>query len=190
MIDYIDNNDKKQLAGKQGYNDKPQRDAFKRMASEGGCEVTRNYLVDYFKLDMTNEEYYISSDPLGNNKVDLGIFRKRDNKVMGLVEVDVINKWIKDWPYPRTGVVNRLLRKEPYYENMSLPYVNISFNVSGTDGVMTNKETHAKYPLTEWYVPEVKKMEKGRRIKHEDTIKIGRWAMTNNTQGTLEDYYN
>ena len=45
MIDYIDNNDKKQLAGKQGYNDKPQRDAFKRMASEGGCEVTRNYLV-------------------------------------------------------------------------------------------------------------------------------------------------
>ena len=48
--------------------------------------------------------------------------------------------------------------------------------MSGTDGVMTNKETHAKYPLTEWYVPEVKKMEKGRRIKNEDTIKIGEWA--------------
>ena len=70
MNNYIDNNDKKQLAGKQGFNDKPQRDAFKRMASYGGCEVTRNYLVDYFKLDMTNEEYYISSDPLGNNKVE------------------------------------------------------------------------------------------------------------------------
>ena len=32
-IDYVNNQDKAILAGKQGYNDKPQRDAFIRMAS-------------------------------------------------------------------------------------------------------------------------------------------------------------
>ena len=37
-------------------------------------------------------------------------------------------------------------------------------------------ETEQKYRLTEWYVPEVSAMEKGRRINLEDAIKIGEWA--------------
>ena len=41
---------------------------------------------------------------------------------------------------------------------------------------MTTKEVEQRYSLTEWYVPEVGKYEKGRRIRLEDAIKVGEWV--------------
>jgi len=173
MTKQVNNQDKAIFAGEQGYNDEVQRTAFKKMM--GSCKILSQFLVKYVNCENTNDTYYIKIDPLGDFKVDLGILRVSDDKVMGLVEVDVFNKWVDNWPRNYTKV-NRLARKEKYYKDKGLPYVNISFNTSGTNGIMTDMETEQKYRLTEWYVPEVSAMEKGRRINLEDAIKIGEWA--------------
>ena len=175
MIDYVNKNDKHKLAGVKGFNDEAQREAFIKMCRSGGCPILRGYIQDYFKME-DDKDYIIKKDPLGEYKVDLGIKCEQDNKLIGLIEVDYFKKWELTWP-SNYKFCNRLLRKEKYYmDNPQYPYINITFNVSGTDGIFTTKEIEQKYPITEWFVPEVQKMEKGRRVLIKDAVKVGKWA--------------
>lgn len=172
MSDYVNYEDKKRLAGAKGFNDRDQRIAFKNMTRT--CPTLKSFLTDYFNIE-PDKNYFITVDPLGEMKVDLGIVCEETNTIVGLVEVDYYKKWNPTWP-SNYKYCNRLARKEKYYKHLPYPYVNITFNVGGTDGIMTTKEVEQKYPLTEWFVPEVGKKEKGRRIRLEDAIKIGEWA--------------
>ena len=174
MSDYVNFEDKKILAGNQGFNDEEQRLAFKKMVQKNGCTILRRHLTDYFNMK-DDKTYKIINDPIGKYKVDLGIKCVETNEIVGLVEVDYFKKWNPTWP-SNYKFCNRLLRKEKYYKMYSYPYVNITFNVGGTDGIMTTKEIEQKYRITEWYVEEVQKYEKGRRIRLEDAIKVGEWA--------------
>ena len=143
-MNYVNYADKKQLAGVKGFNDKEQRDAFKRMVKS--CPVLYKYLYEYFNID-PNKSYKIIVDPLGEMKVDLGILCTEDNTIVGLVEVDYFKKWVthrQNYKY-----CNRLARKEKYYKEHPYPYVNITFNVGGTSGIMTTKEVEQRYSLTE-----------------------------------------
>tara|TARA_B100000035_G_scaffold94242_1_gene79766 strand:+ start:1982 stop:2509 length:528 start_codon:yes stop_codon:yes gene_type:complete len=171
-MNYVNYADKKRLAGIKGFDDKEQRDAFKRMVKT--CPVLYKYLYEYFNID-PNKNYRIEVDPLGEMKVDLGIRCTDDNTIVGLVEVDYYKKWNPQWP-SNYRYCNRLARKEKYYKEHDYPYVNITFNVGGTSGIMTTREIEQRYSLTEWYVPEIGKYDKGRRIRLEDAIKIGEWA--------------
>ena len=167
---------KAKLAGKQGYNDKPQRKQFIKMM--GTCKILPSFLAKYFKCEKTNDSYYIKENPIGDYDVDLGILRKSDNKVMGLVEVDYFKKWTGDWwPYEHTDKLNRLLRKEKYHRGRLLPYVNVSFDTSGINAWLSDKETEMKYRIVDWYIPEVDEWETGRRIRLKDAIKIGKLAL-------------
>ena len=172
MDDYVNFEDKKKLAGAKGYDDIEQRLAFTKMVGTDGCPILRKFLTNYFDMK-EDKSYIIKVDPLGVKKVDLGIKCKETNEIVGLVEVDVFKEWNPTWP-SHYSFCNRLLRKEKYYKMYPYPYVNISFNVGGTDGIMTTKEVEQKYPITEW--PVHGKMDKGRRVRLEDAIKVGEWA--------------
>ena len=52
VMNYVNYADKKQLAGVKGFNDKEQRDAFKRMVKS--CPVLYEYLYEYFNMTQTN----------------------------------------------------------------------------------------------------------------------------------------
>ena len=175
MDDYVNYEDKKKFAGAKGYDDIEQRLAFIKMVGTDGCPILRKFLTNYFDMK-EDKSYIIKVDPLGVKKVDLGIKCEETNEIVGLVEVDYFKQWNPTWP-SNYRFCNRLARKEKYYKMYpEYPYVNITFNVGGTDGIMTTKETEQKYRLTEWYVPEVRKYEKGRRVRLEDAIKVGEWA--------------
>tara|TARA_Y100000817_G_C16662856_1_gene457941 strand:+ start:95 stop:622 length:528 start_codon:yes stop_codon:yes gene_type:complete len=174
MNDYVNRNDKRILAGVKGFDDEEQRKAFKKMVGHDGCPILYKFLQNYFDIK-PDKNYIIKNDPLGEKKVDLGIVCVEDNKIVGLIEVDYFKKWNPTWP-PNYRFCNRLLRKEKYYKMHPYPYVNITFNVGGTDGIMTTKEIEQKYPITDWFVPEVGKYEKGRQVSIQDAIKVGKWA--------------
>ena len=168
----MNKSDKTKLAGKKGYDDSKYRNAFREMVKK--CKVLQNFLVDYFKLDLS-KPYITRSNPLGKYSVDLGIICKITNTIVGLVEVDHYKKWTHTWP-SNYKFCNRVDRKEKYYQGTSLPYINITFNVQGTDGIMTTREIEQSYPITEWYIPEVDKYQKGRQVSLEDAIRIGGWV--------------
>ena len=172
MDDYVNYEDKKKFAGAKGYDDIEQRLAFTKMVGTDGCPILRKFLTNYFDMK-EDKSYIIKVDPLGVNKVDLGIKCEETDEIVGLVEVDVFKEWNPTWP-SHYSFCNRLLRKEKYYKMYPYPYVNISFNVGGTDGIMTTKEVEQKYPITEW--PVHGKMDKGRRVRLEDAIRVGDWA--------------
>ena len=175
MSDYVNKYDKRILAGVKGFDDEAQRNALIKMCGDDGCPILRGFIQDYFKME-DDKDYKFKNDPLGECKVDLGIKCKQDDKLIGLIEVDYFKKWGLTWP-PNYRFCNRLLRKEKYYkEYPQYPYINITFNVGGTDGIFTTKEIEQKYRITEWFVPEVQKMEKGRQVLIKDAVKVGKWA--------------
>ena len=145
MKKYISNENKSHAAGKQGYNDKPQRIAFRKMVQSDGCPILIEFLISYFNL-VEGKDYKIVNDPLGERKVDLGILDVEENKLVGLVEVDYFKSWNSSWPN-NYKVLNRVLRKEGYYSKNNLPYINISFNVQGDCGIFTTREMEQKYSI-------------------------------------------
>jgi len=175
MDDYVNFEDKRKLAGAKGFDDAEQRLAFKKMVGTDGCPILRKYLMNYFDMK-EDKSYIIIVDPLGVKKVDLGIKCKETNEIVGLVEVDYFKQWNPTWPSNYT-FCNRLARKEKYYKMYpQYPYVNITFNVGGTDGIMTTKEIEQKYPITDWFVPEIGKNDRGRQVLIKDAIKVGEWV--------------
>tara|TARA_B100000519_G_C13960187_1_gene304941 strand:+ start:62 stop:604 length:543 start_codon:yes stop_codon:yes gene_type:complete len=154
----------KQRFAKNGYNDKPERNAFIRdMKTDSKL---KEFIYDYFNLHL-GRQYHIKHDPLGEYAVDLAIIDKGTDTylpleegglggIMGLVEVDVLNEWTGTWPHYYYWC-HRLGRKTKYYEGTPYPYVNISYNTSHTEGVLTTRETEIKYPIIDkWF--KVKKM--------------------------------
>ena len=175
MSHHINYSDKKNLAGKKGYDDSAQRKSFKRMMST--CKILNQFLYEYFSLkNDDNKRYKLIVDPFGKTKVDMGMKEISTGKLVGLIEVDYYKIWKDTWP-PHYKYCNRLVRKEKYYKPYpELPYINITFNVYGTDGILTTKEMHEKYPIVDQWIPEIKKYDKLRRVSLKDAIKVGNWA--------------
>lgn len=172
---HINYSDKKNLAGKKGYDDSAQRESFKRMMST--CKILNQFLYEYFSLkDDGDKKYKLIVDPFGETKVDMGMKEISTGKLVGLIEVDYYKIWKDTWP-PHYKYCNRLMRKEKYYKPYpELPYINITFNVYGTDGILTTKEMHEKYPIVDQWIPEIKKYDKLRRVSLKDAIRVGNWA--------------
>ena len=85
----VDKTDKQKYA-LNGYNDKPERDAFikdMQTASE-----LKDFIYDYFDLEI-GKKYAIKSDPLGKYAVDLAVIDRETKTIKGLVEVDVFFSW-------------------------------------------------------------------------------------------------
>ena len=81
---------------KNGYDDKPERNAFKKMVREKNSNL-RDFIKDYCQLDLNNGPYNEIDDPLGPYAVDMGIVDKNKN-IVCLVEVDVFFSWEDAWP--------------------------------------------------------------------------------------------
>ena len=56
---------------KNGYDDKPERKAFRKMIYRD--ESFKNWIKDYFQLNMEEGPFRIIEDPLGEYQVDLGM---------------------------------------------------------------------------------------------------------------------
>ena len=177
MKEYINNIDKTYFAGEKGFDDKEDRRAVITMTKT--CPVFNDLIWNYFNLK-ENEVYDIKQDPYRCKDVDLGIIRVSDEKVMGIIEVGVFNKWKSEttFHYEKKDVLNRLKRKHRYC-HYGLPYISLDINKHRNCGILTLKETELKYPETTWPVKDKHgnlKWEKGRQIKLSETIKVGKWA--------------
>tara|TARA_R100001015_G_C4620606_1_gene177589 strand:+ start:607 stop:1176 length:570 start_codon:yes stop_codon:yes gene_type:complete len=178
MKDYVDSSDKS-LVATRGFDDSLERRAVHTMLfnsiKNGGCKVFKSFIFDYFNLEGDNfhERYELVSDPLGKKKVDMGIVEKDTRDVIGLIEVDVYNKWVNfNFPSNYTKL-NRLRRKENYYKNNNLKYINISFSANHKSGIFSTREMEEKYREETWYVPELDKWDVGKRLRLEHTTMIG-----------------
>lgn len=162
--------DRKNFA-KRGYDDKPERNAFKKFVKED--DKTLEFLYDYMNLE-TDVRYKIVDDPLGERRVDLGIVNTETGKLVGIVEVDVYESWKDEWPkYYKWN--HRLLRKEKYYIDNDLPYINITFNTKYTSGICSTRELEQKYPVKHKEFKQFGKKDYVREIPLDESIKIGEW---------------
>tara|TARA_R100001369_G_scaffold24200_1_gene44565 strand:+ start:326 stop:826 length:501 start_codon:yes stop_codon:yes gene_type:complete len=162
----------KQFA-KRGYNDRLERDAFRKMVRAKDSTL-RDFLKDYCQLDLNNGPYTVVDDPLGTYAVDLGIVDK-DKNIVCLVEVDVFFAWKKEWPNFYRWC-HRLARKEKYWKNTPYPYVNITFSANHKDGIMTTREIESQYPIIKKWFKQKKMYEQLREVPISSAIKIGEWS--------------
>ncbi len=82
---------------KNGYNDKPERKAF-RVEMKKEKSILRDFIKDYCDksgIDLDKGPYSVVDDPLGPYAVDMAIVDK-DKNIVCLVEVDVFFEWIKE----------------------------------------------------------------------------------------------
>ena len=157
---------------KNGYDDKQERLAFRRMVRTD--PALRNFLIDYCSLDIKNAPYNEVNDPLGMYGVDLGVVDKNDN-IVCLVEVDVFFTWKDEWPHYYKWC-HRLGRKEKYYADNDYPYINITFNANHKNGILTTREIESQYPIKEKWFKHKQMNEMVREIPISEAIKIGEWA--------------
>ena len=157
---------------KRGFNDKPERDAFRKMVRNDSS--LRNFLKEYCQLDLNNAPYTEINDPLGPYAVDMGIVDKNKNLVC-LVEVDVFFAWEDAWPSFYKWC-HRLARKEKYWIDTPYPYVNITFSTNHKNGIMTTREIESRYPVIEKWFKHKKMYEQLREVPISSAIKIGEWS--------------
>ena len=162
----------KQFA-KRGYNDRLERDAFRKMVRAKDSTL-RDFLKDYCQLDLNNGPYTVVDDPLGTYAVDLGIVDK-DKNIVCLVEVDVFFAWKKEWPNFYRWC-HRLARKEKYWKNTPYPYVKITFSANHKDGIMTTREIESQYPIIKKWFKQKKMYDQLREVPISSAIKVGAWA--------------
>ena len=157
---------------KNGYNDKPERDAFKKMIRSD--PFLRNFIKEYCKLDINYAPYREIDDPLGPYAVDMGIVDKNENMVC-LIEVDVFFAWKDEWPSYYKWC-HRLARKEKYWKDTTYPYINITFNTNHKNGIMTTREIESRYPVIDKWFKQKQMTERLREVPISSAIKIGEWA--------------
>tara|TARA_Y100001951_G_C11185409_1_gene208379 strand:- start:133 stop:717 length:585 start_codon:yes stop_codon:yes gene_type:complete len=177
---------------KNGYDDTPERIAMLCMMEDD--DRCHDFICDYYSLD-SDKEYYIEWDPILENPkgyykngvwiecdVDLAIREGNKNtksvedKIVGLIEVDVLNSWQKVWPYYYKWC-HRLARKTSYYEDRPYPYMNFSFNTEHTSAIATTREIEEKYPVR-YDKPFVRQghTDNVKEIPLEDALKFGEWV--------------
>ena len=161
---------------KNGYNDKPERKAF-RVEMRKEKSILRDFIKDYCDksgIDLDNGPYRVVDDPLGPYAVDMAIVDK-DKNIVCLVEVDVFFEWTKEWPIWYKWC-HRLARKEKYWIDTSYPYVNITFSANHKNGIMTTREIESNYPIINKWFKRKKMWEQLREVPISSAIKIGEWA--------------
>mgnify|MGYP001337447361 CR=1 FL=1 len=157
---------------KNGYDDEPEREAFRTLFDTS--KKLRTWLIDYFKLNHEDRPFKIIEDPLGEHAVDLGMI-DRHGKIVGLIEVDVLNEWLDKWPSFYT-TCHRLKRKTKYYIDNSHPYINVSFNTKHNNAIVTTREIESQYPPKSKYFKVKKMYEEVREVPLCETIKFGTWS--------------
>jgi len=168
----------KQFA-KNGYDDKPERDAARKLFIND--EKFRRWTIDYFKLNLDDAPYNLIPNPLKKFTkdgkpcgVDLGLIDK-NRKLVGLIEVDVFFSWKDKWPSYYKWC-HRLGRKEKYWKNTPYPYVNITFSANHKDGIMTTREIESQYPIIKKWFKQKKMYDQLREVPISSAIKVGAWA--------------
>ena len=166
------NKEKIESFAKNGYDDNPERKAFRKLIYRD--ESFKNWIKDYFQLNMEECPFKIIEDPLGEYQVDLGMVDSTD-KIVGLIEVDVFNDWHDKWPFYYKWC-HRLGRKTKYWINNSYPYINVTFNENHNDAIVTTREIESQYPIKhKWF--KVKKMyDDVREVPISRAIKFGDWS--------------
>jgi|TARA_B100000768_G_C11099647_1_gene298509 hypothetical protein len=165
------NKEKIQSFAKNGYDDKPERQAFREM--QWHDESFKAFIKDYAQLNMQDGPFQIIEDPLGEYEVDLGMIDSA-GKIVCLIEVDVFNEWHDKWPF-YYKCLHRLKRKTKYWVNNSYPYINVTFNTNHNAAIVTTREIESQYPIIDkWF--KVKKMtEQLREVPISKTFKFGTW---------------
>ena len=127
--------------GPDCFNDELDRNAMREffLTDRDWCE----YVREYFKLTGPADE--LRSDPLGDKKVDLGLYRK--NVLLGLIEVDYYMKWNPTWPYNYRWC-HVLDRKIKYWESKGLPYIGCTFNMQRDKMLVSTDEMQKKFMHT------------------------------------------
>ena len=166
------NKEKIESFAKNGYDDKPERKAFRKMIYRD--ESFKNWIKDYFQLNMEDGPFKIIEDPLGEYQVDLGMVDSSDN-IVGLIEVDVFFSWKDKWPSYYKWC-HRLGRKTKYWINNSYPYINITFNTKHNDAIVTTREIESQYPIKDKWFKDKKMAEQVREVPISKSIKFGDWS--------------
>ena len=166
------NKEKIESFAKNGYDDKPERKAFRKM--QWRDESFKAFIKDYAQLNMQDGPFQIIEDPLGEYQVDLGMIDSAC-KIVCLIEVDVWNGWHDKWPSYYKWC-HRLGRKTKYWINNSYPYINVTFNENHNDAIVTTREIESQYPIKQkWF--KVKKMyDDVREVPISRAIKFGTWS--------------
>ena len=143
-----------QVYGEEGalFNDKSEREEFVDLCNrdKGIQTFFRSY------CNIPNGSFLKwKTDPLGEKKVDLGLIC--DGELILLVDVERTRQphFKKDFPFKNVvgpnkkyyPVVNALKRKDSYFENYDLPYVQWGWNGIMTKGTLITKESIEKSPV-------------------------------------------
>ena len=168
----MNNKEKIQSFAKNGYDDKPERQAFRKM--QWRDESFKAFIKDYAQLNMQDGPFQIIEDPLGEYQVDLGMIDS-DGKIVGLIEVDVFFSWKDKWPSYYKWC-HRLGRKTKYWINNSYPYINVTFNENHNDAIVTTREIESQYPIIDKWFKDKKMTEQIVEVPISKAIKFGAWG--------------
>ena len=168
------NNNKEKIESfaKNDYNDYPERKAFRTLLWQD--ESFKDWIKNYFQLNMENGPFKIIEDPLGEYKVDLGMIDS-DGNIVGLIEVDVFFSWKDKWPSYYKWC-HRLGRKTKYWINNSYPYINVTFNTNHNNAILTTREIESQYPIKDKWFKDKKMTEQVREVPISKAIKFGTWS--------------
>ena len=120
-------------------------------------EEDRNAVLDFFRRDkrfcrFVKESFQLTEpvdelrpDPLGQMKVDLGLYR--NNQLLGLIEVDHYTSWNPNWPNNYRWC-HALVRKIKYWQGVGLPYIACTFNMQRDKMLVSTDEMQKKYMYT------------------------------------------
>ena len=166
------NKEKIESFAKNGYDDKPERKAFRKM--QWRDESFKAFIKDYAQLNMQDGPFQIIEDPLGEYQVDLGMIDSA-GKIVGLIEVDVFFSWKDKWPSYYKWC-HRLGRKRKYWINNSYPYINVTFNTNHNSAILTTREIESQYPIIDKWFNDKKMTEQIVEVPISRAIKFGTWS--------------
>jgi hypothetical protein len=166
------NKEKIESFAKNGYDDRPERKAFRKLIYRN--EPFKDWIKDYFQLNMEDGPFRIIEDPLGAKAVDLGMIDSA-GKIVGLIEVDVFFSWKDKWPVYYKWC-HRLGRKTKYWINNSYPYINVTFNTNHNNAILTTREIESQYPIKDKWFKDKKMTEQVREVPISKSIKFGDWS--------------
>ena len=134
------------------FNDKSEREEFIDLINRD--KRLQTFLRSY--CDIPHDSFLKwKSDPFGEKKVDLGLICDGELILVSDVERTRQPEFNKDFPFKDVvgpnkkyyPAVNTLKRKDSYFENNDLPYVQWGWNGIMTKGILITKESIEKSPI-------------------------------------------
>tara|TARA_A100001015_G_scaffold320190_1_gene445699 strand:+ start:4524 stop:5066 length:543 start_codon:yes stop_codon:yes gene_type:complete len=127
--------------GPDGFNDEKDRDAVRNFFSidKSWCEFVKE------RFQITGPVDELRPDPLGQKKVDLGLYQ--NNVLLGLIEVDHYIDWNPNWP-DNYRWCHALVRKVKYWQGVDLPYIACTLNMQGDKMLVSTDEMQRDFMFT------------------------------------------